>query len=95
MVDVNPTISNAASDEGIIALDREGHIMSCTDASRHLMGLDLYPGDMFTPERVWTGECLQKIKDTLDMAMRVSDYDKVKLRHRPRLLPDNDACYVS
>ena len=35
------------------------------------------------------------VKDTLEMAIKVSGVDKVKLRHKPRLLSDNGACYVS
>jgi len=35
------------------------------------------------------------VKDTLDMAIKVSGVDSVKLRHQPRLLSGNGACYVS
>jgi putative transposase len=35
------------------------------------------------------------VKDTLDLAIKVSGVDKVMLRHKPRLLSDNGACYVS
>ena len=69
MVDISFTTTDSVSDEGIIALDRDCHIMSCNDATRHLLGVDVYPGDVFTPERVWTGQCLQKIKATLEMVL--------------------------
>lgn len=35
------------------------------------------------------------VKDTLDMAIKVSGVERVMLRHKPRLLSDNGACYVS
>jgi putative transposase len=35
------------------------------------------------------------VKDTLDMAIKVSGVDMVNLHHKPRLLSDNGACYVS
>lgn len=35
------------------------------------------------------------VKDTLDLAIAKSGIDKIKLRHRPRLLSDNGACYVA
>jgi putative transposase len=35
------------------------------------------------------------VKDTLAMAIEISGVEKVKLRHKPRLLSDNGACYVS
>jgi putative transposase len=35
------------------------------------------------------------VKDTLAMAIKVSGIEKVTLRHKPRLLSDNGACYVS
>lgn len=35
------------------------------------------------------------VTDTLDMALAESGVDKVKVRHRPRLLSDNGPCYVS
>ena len=35
------------------------------------------------------------VKDTLDMAIEKSGVDRVRLNHRPRLLSDNGACYVS
>ena len=33
--------------------------------------------------------------DTLEIAIKVSGVEKVMLRHKPRLLSDNGACYVS
>ena len=35
------------------------------------------------------------VKDTLDLAIEKSGVDKIKVRHRPRLLSDNGACYVA
>ena len=35
------------------------------------------------------------VKDTLDLAIKVSGVERVMLRHKPRLLSDNGACYVS
>lgn len=35
------------------------------------------------------------VKETLDLAIAKSGIDKVTLRHKPRLLSDNGACYVS
>jgi PAS domain S-box-containing protein len=67
MVDENPTTADRASDEGILALDREYHIMSCNEASRQLLGVDVYPGGRLAPERIWTGECLQKVNATIEM----------------------------
>jgi putative transposase len=37
----------------------------------------------------------QDVKDTLDLAVQESGIDKVKVRHRPRLLSDNGACYLA
>jgi transposase InsO family protein/transposase-like protein len=35
------------------------------------------------------------VKDTLDLAIQKSGVDKVKVRHRPRLLSDNGPCYLA
>jgi len=35
------------------------------------------------------------VKEVLDMAMAKTGIDRVKVRHRPRLLSDNGHCYVS
>jgi len=35
------------------------------------------------------------VTDTLDMALAESGVEKVKVRHKPRLLSDNGPCYVS
>lgn len=69
MADLNTTTADPVTDEGIIALDREYRIMSCNDASRQLLGVDVYPGDVLAPKRIWTGECLQKINITLETVM--------------------------
>ena len=35
------------------------------------------------------------VKDTLDLAIQKSGVDKVKVRHKPRLLSDNGPCYLA
>jgi transposase-like protein len=35
------------------------------------------------------------VEDTLEMALAKADLDRVKVRHRPRLLSDNGPCYLS
>lgn len=35
------------------------------------------------------------VQDTLEMALAKTSLERVKARHRPRLLSDNGACYVS
>ena len=35
------------------------------------------------------------MEHTLDMAIEKTEIDKVKVRHRPRLLSDNGPCYIS
>jgi len=35
------------------------------------------------------------VKETLDLAIAKSGVDRVKVRHRPRLLSDNGPCYIS
>jgi putative transposase len=35
------------------------------------------------------------VEDTLEMALAKTDLDRVKVRHRPRLLSDNGPCYLS
>lgn len=35
------------------------------------------------------------VKDTLDLAIEKTGVGKIKVRHRPRLLSDNGACYIS
>ena len=35
------------------------------------------------------------VKDTIDLAIEKSGVYKVKLRHKPRLLSDNGACYLA
>ena len=37
----------------------------------------------------------QDVKNTLDLAVQESGIDKAKIRHRPRLLSDNGACYIA
>ena len=37
----------------------------------------------------------EDVKDTLDLAVQKSGIDQVKVRHRPRLLSDNGACYIA
>jgi transposase-like protein len=37
----------------------------------------------------------EDVKDTLDLAVEKSGIEKVKVRHRPRLLSDNGACYLA
>jgi putative transposase len=37
----------------------------------------------------------EDVKDTLDLAVRKSGVDQIKVRHRPRLLSDNGACYIA
>ena len=37
----------------------------------------------------------EDVQDTLDMAIEYTGIDKVKVRHRPRLLSDNGPCYLS
>ena len=37
----------------------------------------------------------EDVKDTLDLAVQTNGVDKVKVRHRPRLLSDNGTCYVA
>lgn len=37
----------------------------------------------------------EDVKDTLDLAIQKSGVDTVKVRHRPRLLSDNGACYLA
>ena len=37
----------------------------------------------------------QDVEHTLDMAIEKTEIDKVKVRHRPRLLSDNGPCYIS
>ena len=35
------------------------------------------------------------VQETLDMAIAKTGVDKIKVRHRPRLLTDNGPCYLS
>ena len=37
----------------------------------------------------------EDVKDTLDLAVQTPGIDKIKVRHRPRLLSDNGACYIA
>ena len=37
----------------------------------------------------------EDVKNTLDLAVQKNGVDKIKVRHRPRLLSDNRACYVA
>ena len=37
----------------------------------------------------------EDVKDTLDLAVKKSGVDQIKVRHRPRLLSDNGACYIA
>jgi putative transposase len=37
----------------------------------------------------------EDVKDTLDLAIDKIGIDRIKVRHRPRLLSDNGACYIS
>lgn len=37
----------------------------------------------------------EDVKDTLDLAVQTTGIDKIKVRHRPRLLSDNGACYIA
>jgi putative transposase len=37
----------------------------------------------------------QDVQDTLEMALEKAGIEKVKVRHRPRLLSDNGPCYLS
>jgi len=35
------------------------------------------------------------VSDTLDDALGFTGLDEVKINHKPRLLSDNDPCYIS
>ncbi len=35
------------------------------------------------------------VKDTLELALQASGCDRVEVRHKPRLLSDNGASYIS
>ena len=59
-----------APDEGIVAIDHEFRIMSCNDASRQLMGIDLFPGDILSLGRLFAGTSLQTIKAAVRAAMK-------------------------
>jgi transposase InsO family protein len=37
----------------------------------------------------------EDVKDTIDLAIAESGVEHVYVRHRPRLLSDNDPCYIS
>jgi transposase InsO family protein len=37
----------------------------------------------------------QDVQDTLELALAKTDLDRVKVRHRPRLLSDNGPCFLS
>jgi putative transposase len=37
----------------------------------------------------------QDVQDTLEIALEKTGIEKVKIRHRPRLLSDNGPCYLS
>ena len=56
-------------DEGIVALDHEFRIMSCNDASQHLMGVDLSPGDVLPLKRLLASTSLQTLKAAVRAAM--------------------------
>jgi putative transposase len=45
--------------------------------------------------KLTTSMSADDVKDTLDLAIEKSCIDKVKVKHRPRLLSDNGACYVA
>jgi len=45
--------------------------------------------------RVFTSMNAFDVQDTLDVALAKTNLEKVKVRHRPRLLSDNGPCYLS
>jgi putative transposase len=44
---------------------------------------------------LFTSMAAGDVKKTLDMAIAKTGVDKIKVRHRPRLLSDNGPCYIS
>jgi len=45
--------------------------------------------------KLFSSMTAEDVKETLDMAIAKTGVDKVKVRHRPRLLSDNGPCYIS
>lgn len=45
--------------------------------------------------KLFTSMTATDVQDTLDMAIAKTGVDKIKVRHRPRLLSDNGPCYLS
>ena len=45
--------------------------------------------------RLYSTMAAEDVQDTLDMAIEYLGIDKVKVKHRPRLLSDNGPCYLS
>ena len=54
------------------------------DHSRYILGW-----------RLFTTMAASDVQETLDLALEATGVDRVKVRHRPRLLSDNGPCYVS
>jgi transposase InsO family protein len=54
------------------------------DYSRYILGW-----------RLFTSMAASDVLETLDLALEATGVDRVKVRHRPRLLSDNGPCYVS
>lgn len=45
--------------------------------------------------KLFTSMTATDVQETLDMAIAKTGVDKIKVRHRPRLLSDNGPCYLS
>lgn len=45
--------------------------------------------------KLFTTMKAEDVKETLDLARAATGVDKVQVKHRPRLLSDNGACYIS
>jgi transposase InsO family protein/transposase-like protein len=45
--------------------------------------------------KLCSGMSAEDVMETLDLAIAKTGVDKVKVRHRPRLLSDNGSCYIS
>jgi len=45
--------------------------------------------------KLFSTMCAEDVQDTLDLAIDYTGVDKVKVKHKPRLLSDNGPCYLS
>ena len=45
--------------------------------------------------KLFTTMAAEDVQELLDMAIAITGVDKVKVKHRPRLLSDNGPCYIS